>query len=162
MAPGIRLYRRSGQMVHWPWSRSCVGSMAQTSFSRAQSQPQPSDHFMPCDTLYHLLGCDPSATTSEIKTAFRKLARRFHPDVCKQQGSQQKFKAMSQAYEVLCDAERRRQYDAHGMRGLNSTQYSHLHAYFGTCECVNLIIRNKIQTMAVFIHPSFSVDKSQS
>ena len=106
--------------------------MSFKTMTRAQPLPQQSDQSMECSTLYEMLGCDPTASTSEIKTAFRKLARRFHPDVCKEQGSQQKFNAISQAYEVLCNAERRKQYDVHGMRGLDIAQYSHLHAYFGT------------------------------
>lgn len=61
---------------------------------------------------YKLLGVDKSATEDEIKKNYRKLAHKYHPD--KNQGdkdSEEKFKAVTEAYEVLSDAEKRKQYD---------------------------------------------------
>lgn len=60
---------------------------------------------------YDTLGVKPDATDAEIKRAYRKLARKFHPDVSKESGAEEKFKSVNEAYEALKDAERRREYD---------------------------------------------------
>lgn len=60
---------------------------------------------------YDTLGVKPDATEAEIKSAYRKLARKYHPDKNKEAGSEEKFKAINEANEVLRDAEKRRAYD---------------------------------------------------
>lgn len=60
---------------------------------------------------YDILGVSRTAKTDEIKKAFRKLARKHHPDAG---GSEEKFKELNEAYEVLSDAEKRAQYDQLG------------------------------------------------
>ena len=60
---------------------------------------------------YEILGVKPDASEAEIKTAYRKLARQYHPDRNKQAGAEEKFKAINEANEVLRDAEKRRAYD---------------------------------------------------
>jgi curved DNA-binding protein len=60
---------------------------------------------------YDILGVKPEATEAEIKSAFRKLARKYHPDKNKDAGAEDKFKAINEANEVLKDAEKRRAYD---------------------------------------------------
>lgn len=67
---------------------------------------------------YSVLGVSKNATKSEIKTAYRKLARNYHPDVNKDSGAEQKFKEISNAYEVLSDDEKRSIYDKYGEAGL--------------------------------------------
>ena len=60
---------------------------------------------------YGVLGVEPSAGDAEIKTAYRRLARKFHPDVSKEAGAEDKFKAINEAYEALRDPEKRKAYD---------------------------------------------------
>ena len=63
---------------------------------------------------YEVLGVDKNATDQEIKSAFRKLAKKYHPDVSKEPDAAEKFKEAQEAYAVLSDQEKRRQYDQFG------------------------------------------------
>ena len=63
---------------------------------------------------YKTLGVDRKATQDEIKRAYRKLARKYHPDVSKEPAAEQKFKDVGEAYEVLKDPEKRIAYDQLG------------------------------------------------
>src|SRR5699024_5130592 len=64
---------------------------------------------------YKILGVSKSATPAEIKKAYRKLARKYHPDVNpNDEEAEAKFKELSEAYEVLNDPEKRKKYDAYG------------------------------------------------
>ena len=63
---------------------------------------------------YEVLGVDKNATDSDIKLAFRRLAKKYHPDVCKEEGAEEKFKEAQEAYAVLSDPDRRKKYDQFG------------------------------------------------
>ena len=63
---------------------------------------------------YDVLGVDKNADEKEIKSAFRKLAKQYHPDINKEAGAEEKFKEIGEAYSVLGDAEKRKQYDQFG------------------------------------------------
>lgn len=60
---------------------------------------------------YDILGVKPDATDAEIKRAYRRLARKYHPDVSKEAGAEDQIKSVNEAYEALKDGERRREYD---------------------------------------------------
>lgn len=63
---------------------------------------------------YEVLGVSKSATEAEIKKAYRKLSKQYHPDINKEPGADEKFKEISEAYEMLSDAQKRAAYDQYG------------------------------------------------
>lgn len=68
---------------------------------------------------YEVLGVARTATKDEIKSAYRKLAREWHPDINKASGAEERFKEINQAYEILSDEEKRARYDRFGMAGVS-------------------------------------------
>src|SRR6202049_367577 len=74
---------------------------------------------------YEVLGVERTASDQQIKKAFRVLARELHPDVnAHDPDAEEKFKEAAEAYEILCDAERRATYDRYGHDGLRSGGYA--------------------------------------
>ena len=87
---------------------------------------------MPRD-YYDVLGVGRDAGENEVKKAFRRLARELHPDQNRDDPhAEEKFKEAAEAYEVLSDADRRRQYDAYGHEGLRSGGYAPNFEGFGS------------------------------
>ena len=66
------------------------------------------------NSLYETLGVSEKASADEIKKAYRRLARKYHPDINKHPGAEDKFKEITAAYEILSDEKKRAQYDRHG------------------------------------------------
>ncbi len=86
---------------------------------------------------YKILGVERGASEAEIKSAYRKLARKYHPDVNKEKEAGQKFKDVNEAYEVLSDPQKRKRYDSLGsswQEGADFTPppgYENIHIDFG-------------------------------
>ena len=66
---------------------------------------------------YQVLGLDRQATGDQIKRAFRRLARQYHPDVNRDPDAETRFKEINEAYEVLSDQDKRTMYDRFGHAG---------------------------------------------
>ena len=66
------------------------------------------------NSLYETLGINKNASSDEIKKAYRRLARQYHPDINKEKGAEEKFKEINAAYEILSDEKKRAQYDRYG------------------------------------------------
>src|SRR3954467_6003097 len=64
---------------------------------------------------YKVLGVDKKASQDDIKKAYRKLARKYHPDTNKEAGAEERFKEISEAYDVLGDEDKRKKYDRGGV-----------------------------------------------
>lgn len=73
---------------------------------------------------YETLGVKRDATEAEIKSAFRKLARKYHPDVNKTKEAEEKFKEINEAYEVLGDKQKRQRYDSLGANWQGGADYT--------------------------------------
>jgi molecular chaperone DnaJ len=81
---------------------------------------------------YELLGVERDADEQEIKKAFRRLARRLHPDVSEEPDAEARFREISEAYEVLSNAETRQLYDRYGHAGLRSGGFTPTHFDVGS------------------------------
>ena len=73
---------------------------------------------------YEILGVDKNASKDEIKSAFRKMARKWHPDVNKAPEAEAKFKELGKAYETLIDDDKRATYDRYGEDGLRNAGFN--------------------------------------
>ncbi|HUL49809.1 MAG TPA: molecular chaperone DnaJ [Gemmatimonadales bacterium] len=95
---------------------------------------------------YELLGVSREATETEIKRAYRKLAMQYHPDRNNgDKAAEEKFKQITEAYEVLCDAEKRAAYDRYGeagLRGSGGSGGAYGFSHFDLSEALNVFMRD--------------------
>ena len=73
---------------------------------------------------YEILGVSRDAKPDEIRKAYRKLAKQYHPDVSKEKDAEEKYKEINEAYEVLKDPEKRQKYDTLGMNWQNGQDFT--------------------------------------
>ena len=67
---------------------------------------------------YEVLGVSGDAEEGQIKRAYKRMALKYHPDKCKEDDAEHRFKEVAEAYEILSDSEKRAIYDKHGKKGL--------------------------------------------
>ena len=93
-------------------------------------------------SLYKTLEINEGASEAEIKKAYRKLARKYHPDVNKDPDAEDKFKEINSAYEILSDKEKKQQYDMHGdnmFGGQNFHDFSRSHGGGGSADLDDIL-----------------------
>lgn len=93
-------------------------------------------------SLYETLEVSESSSEAEIKKAYRKLARQYHPDVNKDKDAEDKFKEINSAYEILSDKTKKQQYDMHGdsmFGGQNFHDFSRAHSSGGQSDLDDIL-----------------------
>lgn len=94
------------------------------------------------NSLYDTLGVSKSASGDEIKKAYRRLARKYHPDINKEPGAEDKFKEINAAYEILSDEKKRAQYDRYGDAMFGGQNFHDFASGSASMGDLNEILRN--------------------
>jgi molecular chaperone DnaJ len=92
--------------------------------------------------FYELLGVSRDASEAEIKKAYRKLAMQWHPDRNREPGAEEKFKEITEAYEVLCDPQQRAAYDRYGKAGVSGAASGYNYHHVDLAEALSIFMRD--------------------
>ena len=98
--------------------------------SYTQEQVEAVKKIRRCKNYYEMLGVSKDCSESELKKSYRKLALAFHPDKNSAPGASEAFKAIGNAYAVLSDADKKRQYDLYGDEEPVRSRRSHHHGFY--------------------------------
>ena len=98
--------------------------------SYTQEQVEAVKKIRKCKNYYEMLGVSKDCSESELKKSYRKLALAFHPDKNSAPGASEAFKAIGNAYAVLSDADKKRQYDLYGDEEPVRSRRSHHHGFY--------------------------------
>ncbi|KAM9134560.1 dnaJ homolog subfamily B member 12 isoform 1-T3 [Pangshura tecta] len=102
----------------------------ETSKGYTQDQMDAVKRVKQCKDYYEILGVNREASDEDLKKAYRKLALKFHPDKNHAPGATEAFKAIGNAYAVLSNPEKRKQYDQFGDEKVNPSRHGHSHTDF--------------------------------
>jgi molecular chaperone DnaJ len=83
------------------------------------------------EDLYEILGVSKNASKEEIKSAYKKLAKTYHPDISKDSDAEEKLKKINVAYSILSDDQKRKQYDTYGTQGTNFNNFRNSQGFSG-------------------------------
>ncbi|XP_045129004.1 dnaJ homolog subfamily B member 12-like [Portunus trituberculatus] len=108
--------------------RTSSSQSSATSGDYTKEQVDAVKKIMRCKDYYEILGVSKDVTDSDLKKAYRKLALQFHPDKNKAPGAGEAFKAVGNAFAVLSDAEKKKQYDLYGPEEASSPSH-HRNSY---------------------------------
>ena len=103
---------------------------------------------------YEVLGVSKTASQDEIKSAFRRLAKKYHPDVSKEENAADKFKEVQEAYAVLSDENKRKQYDQYGHSAFTMVVADFL-------DLMALILEICLMYLMIFLEDLVSEEDSQ-
>ncbi|KAH3683997.1 hypothetical protein WICPIJ_005020 [Wickerhamomyces pijperi] len=109
-----KLTRRSFATIRTPLTRRTLPKPFLSSYRSFHATSKAS-----LEDPYQTLGVDKSASSSDIKKAYYKLAKKYHPDINKEAEAEKKFHNIQEAYEILSDAEKKQQYDQFGSAAFN-------------------------------------------
>lgn len=105
---------------------------------------------------YEILGVDKFTSADEIKKSFRKLAMKYHPDKNKDEGAEEKFKEINEAYSVLSDDKKRKMYDQFGHFEVNEQGYRESGTEFNAFDIFSQFFNKGTSAFSTPFHEEFS------
>ena len=114
----VNLYRAYSTMLSQPVLASCSASKHRADCINAQRRSFHASRVGMKRDFYEVLGIGKNASKDEIKKKYREMAKKYHPDLNKDnKAAEEKFKEVSEAYEILSDDKKKGNYDAYGHAG---------------------------------------------
>ncbi|WP_284700082.1 DnaJ domain-containing protein [Mycoplasmopsis cynos] len=106
---------------------------------------------------YEILGVNKNATEKEIKTAYRSLAKQYHPDKLKDGTSDQKMKELNEAYEILSNSEKRNIYDKYGRDAAEMVEQALAGLMLVVSKVFNVVLEGLKISLKIFSEGSVQV-----